>query len=132
MTNDTYDATLADWIICELSDGGRFLAGKVSRDRKGRFRDGEYIATSLLISAMDTIVDGHVVETMNSRYLLTDRNTVDDALSAKLDAWMKERPTSPTLADVLASGDAELLAAYILGRFRRAAAEAVWSRKSDE
>lgn len=41
----SYDATLSNWIICELSDGRRFLAGKVFGDRKGRFREGAYIPT---------------------------------------------------------------------------------------
>lgn len=128
MNTENYDATLADWIICELPDGRRFLAGKVTGDRKERFRDGAYITTSLVISPADRIIDGNVVETFNSRYLLTERYAADDALFAKLDAWIAAHPKPVTLRDVLASGDGELFVAYILRGFRAATAQAVWSR----
>lgn len=123
MTNDTYDWVLADWIICELPEG-RFLAGKVTGDRKVRFDGGVYIATSVVTSPLDEIVDGNIIEAEDGRYLLTERNTTDAALFAKLDEWLKEQPTRPMLADVVASDDTELLAAYILRGFRKAAAEA--------
>lgn len=125
----SYDATISNWIICELPDGRRFLAGKVSGDRMGRFREGAYITTSLLVSPVETIADGNIVETLNSRYLLSQRNTADDQIFAKLDAWLAEQPSPPTLLDVLAVRDIDLLNAFILRGFRAAAAEAAWRAK---
>lgn len=132
MEEGSHDATLSNWIICELPDGRRFLAGKVLGDRKGRFREGAYITTSLLVSPVDAIADGKIVETLNSRYLLTERNKADDKISAKLDAWVAQQPFPPTLFDVLAVRDIDLLNAFILRGFRKAAAEAAWRAKGNE
>ena len=77
------------------------------------------------------IADGNIVETLNSRYLLSQRNTADDEIFAKLDAWLAEQPSPPTLLDVLAVRDIDLLNAFILRGFRAAAAEAVWRAKKD-
>ncbi|MFC7535932.1 hypothetical protein ACFQPG_00955 [Sphingomonas sp. GCM10030256] len=132
MKSGSHDATLSNWIICELSDGRRFVAGKVSGDRKGRFREGAYITTSLLVSPIEAIADGEIIETLNSRYLLTERNKADDEIFAKLDAWLAQQPTPPTLFDVLAVRDIDLLNAFVLRGFRAAAAEAAWrSKKAD-
>lgn len=128
MSNDTYDAILADWSICELPGNRVFLVGKVTGDRERRSRDGTYITTSVVIRPIDAIADGHVVKTMNSRYLLTDRNTVDDALFARLDTWLDAQLTPVELGDVLAARDLELFAAYVLRAFREAAATAAWFR----
>lgn len=124
-----HDATLSNWIICELSDDRRFLAGKVSGDRKGRFREGAYITTSLIVSPVEAIADGNVIETLNSRYLLGERNTAEDEIFAKLDAWLAQQPSPPTLFNVLAVRDIDLLNAFILRGFRAAAAEAAWRSK---
>lgn len=132
MKSGSYDATLSNWIVCELADGRRFLAGKVSGDRKGRFREGGYITTSLVVSPIEAMADGEIIETLNSRYLLTQRNKADDAIFAKLDAWLAQQPSPPTLFDVLAARDSDLLAAFVLRGFRAAAAEAAWrSKKAD-
>ena len=103
MEAGSHDATLSNWIICELSDGRRFLAGKVSGDRKERFREGAYITTSLVVSPIECIADEEIIETFNSRYLLTERNRADDQIFAKLDAWLEQQPSPPTLFDVLAA-----------------------------
>lgn len=133
MTNQTnYDATLSNWIICELSDGRRFLAGKVTGDRRGREREGAYITTSLIVSPGYEIADGNVIETTNSRYLLSQRNTADDEIFSKLDAWMAEQPCPPTLLEVLATRDIDLLNAFVLRGFREATAEAAWRAKCNE
>lgn len=126
MEAGSHDATLSNWIICELSDGRRFLAAKVSGDRKGRFREGAYITTSLIVSPVEAIADGNVIETLNSRYLLSERNTADDEIFAKLDAWLAQQPTPPTLLEVLATRDIDLFAAFVLRGFREATAEAAW------
>lgn len=97
MSTDTYDATLADWIICELSGDRRFLAGKVTGDRAGRFHDDAHVTTSLVVSPIEAIIDGNVVETQDNRYRFVDRYQADDALFAKLDAWMDVQPAPPTL-----------------------------------
>jgi hypothetical protein len=126
--NEPHDATLSDWILCELPGDRRFLAGKVIDNDRGRFREGVYITTSRLLSPVKAVADGNVVQTLNSRYLLSDRYSVDDDLFAKLDAWTDPQPAPPGLGEVLASGDIDLFAAYILRGFRQAAAEAVWER----
>lgn len=131
MMSGFHDATLSNWIVCELSDGRRFLAGKVSGDHKGRFREGAYITTSLLVSPVEKVADGNIVETLNSSYLLTERNKADDRIFAKLDAWLAKQTSSPTLFDVLAERDIDLLNAFILRGFRAAAAEAAWRAKKD-
>lgn len=51
--------------------------------------------------------------------------TSEDDLIAKLDSWLAEQPTTPTLFDVLATGDRELAAAFLLKAFRAAAKQAV-------
>lgn len=78
---DDYDAKLDNWIIC-LAPGPEqvFLAGRITKDRKGRFQDGAYIATSLVMSPVDKIADGNIVQTLNSRYLLADRYRLDDEI----------------------------------------------------
>jgi len=131
MSTEIYDAMLADWIICELPDDQRFLAGRIVDDHKGRFCDGTHITTALVVSPVEAIADGHVVETQDSRYRLVDRYRADDAVFAKLDAWIGAQPAPPTLGDVLATNDGELFAAYILRGFRQATAEAVWAHSND-
>ncbi|WP_338501457.1 hypothetical protein V6R86_01610 [Sphingomonas kaistensis] len=124
-----HDATLRNWIICELPDGRRFLAGKVSGDRKGHFREGTYITTSLIVSPVETIADHNVVDTLNGRYLLKERNTADDVIFAKLNAWLARQAAPPTLLQVLATRDIDLFAAFVLRGFRAATAEAAWRTK---
>lgn len=129
MNKDIDYATLSDWIVCELRDGRRFLAGKVIDDPNEPDREGEHITTSLVVSPEATISDGNLIETQDNRYLLVDRYRADDALFAKLDAWTSARSSPPTLGDVLATRDGELFAAFVLRGFREATAEAVWSRR---
>ena len=131
MRSHEYDAVLGDWIICPLPGGDcYFLAGRVTGDRKARHRDGDYITTSLVVSP--DIADGRVVQTLDGRYLLTERNTVDDAIFAKLDAWLATEPVEPLFNSLLATGDTELIGAYLLRVFRAAAAEAVSRRDHGE
>lgn len=133
MEAGSHDATLSNWIICELSDGRCFLAGKVSGDRKGRFREGAYITTSLVLSPVEAIADGNVIETLNSRYLLANRNAADDRIFARLDEWLAKQQSRPTVFDVLATRDIDLFAAFVLRGFREATAEAAWtSRRRSE
>lgn len=129
MNDEAHYTTLSDWIVCELSDGRRFLAGKVIVDPKEPGREGEYVTTSLIVSPASAIADGKLVETQGGRYLLADRYRVDDALFAKLDGWIDSQPAPPVLGDVLATGDGELFAAFILRGFRQATAEAAWLHK---
>lgn len=131
MNNDDYDAALSEWIICEIASNV-FLAGRVSGDRKGRFTDGRWIITTLVVSPTDEIADDNIVQTVDSRYLLKDRHAADDALFTKLDAWLAEQPDTLSILDVIATNDRELMAAYVLHAFRAAAAEAVWRRDGGE
>ena len=67
-----YDAVLHDWIILPLPDYTRtfLLVGIVTNDRKNRFADGRCIHTSALVTPLEEIVEGSIVETLNTRYLL--------------------------------------------------------------
>ena len=67
-----YDAVLQDWIILPLPayPGTHLLIGIVTNDRKSRFADGRCIHTSALLTQLEDIVEGAVVETLNTRYLL--------------------------------------------------------------
>lgn len=56
----------------------------------------------------------------------------NEDLLEKLEAWLAEQPAPPTILDVLATRDVELLAAFILKRFRRAARQAVVERLERE
>lgn len=49
-------------------------------------------------------------------------------LLAKLEAWIAGQARTPTVSEVMATGDRELLAAYVLKVFRSAAAQAVADR----
>lgn len=51
--------------------------------------------------------------------------TSEQKLLEKLEAWLDSRPLQPTILDVIATRDGELLAAYVLKAFRVATAQAV-------
>jgi hypothetical protein len=64
-----FDAVLKEWwIISFLYEDS--IVGRVYGDRKGRFVDGRWIITSALRTPRKRIVDGKIVQTRNSRYLL--------------------------------------------------------------
>lgn len=52
----------------------------------------------------------------------------EDQLLRKLETWEASLPSPPSMQDVLGSGDAQLIGAYVLRGFRAAAAEAVRQR----
>ena len=52
----------------------------------------------------------------------------EEELLAKLERWLARKPHDPTLSDVLATGDGELFAAFVLKGFRVAAKQAVLDR----
>lgn len=67
-----HDAVLHDWIILPLPDypGMHLLVGIVTKDRKKRFADGRSIHTSAIVTPLEQVVEGAVVDTLNTRYLL--------------------------------------------------------------
>lgn len=67
-----FDAVLHDWILIEWPDydGVYVIAGAVTGDRKGRFPHGRGIHTSMILTPVDRIREGSVVQTLNTRYLL--------------------------------------------------------------
>ena len=67
-----YDAVLQDWIILPLHayPGTHLLVGIVTNDRKNRFADGRCIHTSAIVSPLEEIVEGSIVKTRNTHYLL--------------------------------------------------------------
>ena len=67
-----YDAVLHDWLILPLPNypGTHLLVGIVTNDRKCRFADGRCIHTSAIVTPLEEVVEGTVVETLNTRYLL--------------------------------------------------------------
>lgn len=71
-----YDAVLRDWIILPLPDypGTHLIVGIVTNDRKNRFTDGGCIHTSAVVTPLEEIVEGSIVETLNTRYLLGEES----------------------------------------------------------
>ena len=71
-SGDRYDAVLQDWIILPLPayPGTHLLVGIVTNDRKNRFADGRCIHTSAIVSPLEEIVEGSIVKTRNTHYLL--------------------------------------------------------------
>ena len=67
-----YDAVLHDWIILPLPEypATYLLVGIVTGDRKSRFADGRCIHTSAIVTPLKQVVEGAVVDTLNTRYLL--------------------------------------------------------------
>lgn len=76
MFDREFDAFLNHWCVIRLgSDPGDplVLMGMVTDDRKGRFADGRWIMTSMLLSPLDRVSERLIVRTLNSRYLLGRR-----------------------------------------------------------
>lgn len=71
-----YDAVLQDWTILPLPayPGTHLLVGIVTNDRKSRFTDGRCIHTSAVVTPLEEVVEGAVVETLNTRYLLGEES----------------------------------------------------------
>ncbi len=73
MSDPSFDAVLRNWIILRFSnhpDAPPALVGQVMHDRKGRFPDGRWIVTSIVLTAPNRLRAGEIVETLNTRYLL--------------------------------------------------------------
>jgi len=64
-----YDAVLEDWAVLPQTNR---LAGRVYGDEQSRFLDGEAVSTSTLKPGA-SLVEGNIVETRNTRYLLGQR-----------------------------------------------------------
>lgn len=68
-----FDAELHDWII--VMHPAPFMAcptivGTVRHDKTGRFTDGWTIRTSALLTPVEQIQPGAIVQTLNTRYLI--------------------------------------------------------------
>ena len=75
-TEADYDAVLHHWCVVPYrspSDDVYVIVGRIAGDRKGRFADGRWMMTSVLLSSRKDIRPGSIVQTLNSRYLLGDR-----------------------------------------------------------
>lgn len=73
MLDQQFDAVLHHWCLAGYrspDDVQAVLIGVVAGDRSGRFANGRWIMTSLLVSPLDQIAEGTIVQTLNSRYLL--------------------------------------------------------------
>lgn len=65
-----HDAILDDWSLCVARGTLYFMVGRARADSKHRFADGELMTISLLRRPRADVVEGAVVETLNTRYLL--------------------------------------------------------------
>lgn len=73
MFDQKFDAVLHHWCLAGYrspDDVQAVLIGVITADRKGRFDNGRWIMTSVLVSPLDQIAEGAIVQTLNSRYLL--------------------------------------------------------------
>ena len=75
MTSNDIDGLLGAWSPCRTRTGIYFVVGTITGDRNGRFLDGTLMTTSMLKTPGEDLVDGMVVETLNSRYRLGSRAT---------------------------------------------------------
>lgn len=64
-----FDAVLKEWWIVAFCDGIA-IVGQMYGDAKGRFPDGRWIMTSKVLTPPRKVVNGNVIRTRNSRYLL--------------------------------------------------------------
>lgn len=67
-----FDADLDDWILISWPGALRawVVVGTVRNDRKRRFRSGTQIHTSKILTPLDQIEEGAIVQTLNTRYRL--------------------------------------------------------------
>jgi len=71
-----FDAFLNHWCVIRQGtapDDPLVLVGMITDDRTGRFADGCWIMTSMLLSPLDRVSERLIVRTLNSRYLLGRR-----------------------------------------------------------
>ena len=74
MIDDEIDGVLNRWSPCR-SGSAWFVVCVITGDRKGRFRDGALISTSVLVTPVDQLAEGVIIETLHSRYRLGPRAT---------------------------------------------------------
>ena len=75
-TRADYDAVLHHWCVVRYRspfDDVYVILARITGDRKGRFADGRWMMTSVLLSPLEDIRPRSIVQTLNSRYLLGDR-----------------------------------------------------------
>lgn len=68
-----FDADLHEWTLEKVRAGRSdwpVLTGRIENDRKGRFADGRWIRTSVVVSPVASVCTGQVIQTFNSRYRL--------------------------------------------------------------
>ncbi len=69
-----HDGELDDWLPCkDAQDGFLFMVGTVTSDRKQRFANGATMTTSFIRADLSELVEGAVIATLNSVYLLRRR-----------------------------------------------------------
>jgi len=62
--------TLRNWYVEMVNETEGIVWGHVFGDSRRRFRDGTFIHTSGVIVANHALIEGEVIQTRNSRYLL--------------------------------------------------------------
>lgn len=75
MPDTNFDALLRNWMVVRLGDhpdAPSTLIGQIAADSKGRFPDGRWIMTSLVLPHSREVSSGEIVQTRNTRYLLSD------------------------------------------------------------
>ena len=65
---------LRNWVVLPRSDGAYVLKGEIFNDAKGRFKDGDGIRTSRLLSINFMT---HIAVTKNTEYYLGERSESD-------------------------------------------------------
>lgn len=67
------DAILDDWFLVRIATDHAqvvFACGTVWHDRSRRFKNGQTIRTSLILTATELIQEGRCIQTCNSVYFL--------------------------------------------------------------
>ena len=67
--DECFDAHLEDWHV-EMTGKGPRLKGRIFKDKKLRFSDGQCVQTSPFIASRTPLKPGDIVQTKTSAYLL--------------------------------------------------------------
>ena len=68
--NNKVTGRLENWFIDTISYGAPVIWGELYDDVRNRFKEGQHVHTSSILSSLDNLKTGDIVITENSSYLL--------------------------------------------------------------
>lgn len=77
MQHNEITARIENWFVSAIAPDAFIITGHIYDDVLGRWPDGSAFRSSLVVAPLaDQLAEGVVVQTLNSRYLLGQQNTV--------------------------------------------------------